>query len=213
MSSRWYSDYKEIKDKLKKYEDEIIPDLMNTRRKLKEAELQLSYNMPYLKKLQTENEILTKNQNELDEKNNLQTEFKKLQEDAKKQSLLSAQSDQENKRLHEPIKRLQNDIQEITKERRDELKKTQDTSVQTLENKELLENCQEALSKLYFQNKAFAAEITQLRNAIDVVTKERDQLKDAQDKLILQAKKAGEDFSQQLRTIYGPVDKQYFVKI
>jgi predicted nucleic acid-binding Zn-ribbon protein len=133
MSSRWYSDYGKIRKELEEYQNKISPQQIITiqqqeeristlDRLLREAEIKLNSNMPYLRQLQNENAILTKNRNELDEKNK------------------------------------------------------------------------------------------QLRNEIDVVTKDRDQLKDAHDKLILQAKKAGEDFSQELRNIYGPVDKQYFVK-
>ena len=80
----------------------------------------------------------------------------------------------------------------------------------------LLDEYEERFKKMTWQQEVLQdaeRKIDELQTKLKVITKERDQLKDAHDTLILQAKKTGEDFSQQLRTIYGPVDKQYFVKI
>jgi len=80
MSSRWYSDYAKIRKELEDYQNKISPQQIRTIRQqeeristldrlLRDAELKLNYNMPYLRQLENQNEILTKNRNELDEKN------------------------------------------------------------------------------------------------------------------------------------------------
>ena len=80
MSSKWYSDYAKIRKELEDYQNKISPQQIRTIRQqeeristldrlLRDAELKLKYNMPYLRQLQNENEILTKKRDELDEKN------------------------------------------------------------------------------------------------------------------------------------------------